>query len=68
MNYLFRCSSHGEFEINQPIMAEHKANCPECHEPAQRIFTGLQHIWAGSVFRPDGSLRQDKDYAPVMRG
>jgi len=63
--YVFSCPEHGRFEVNQPLMAEHKANCPECNKPAQRVFTAPDWIWAGSVFRPDGSLRQDRDYASL---
>ncbi len=63
MQYQFNCEKHGEFEVSQPMMSEHTANCPQCNKPAQRIFSTLQWLWAGSVFRPDGSLRQEEDYA-----
>ena len=65
MLYEFNCREHGEFEVNQPIMAEHKANCLECGQPAQRIYHTLEWIWAGEAYRPDGSKREEKDYAPV---
>lgn len=68
MLYEFKCSEHGTFEINQSILAEHRANCPLCGQPAQRVYSLLQWIWAGNAYRPDGSLREDKDYAEVMRG
>ena len=63
MIYQFKCGKHGEFEVDQPIMAEHKSNCPQCGEPAQRVYSTLKHIWANSAFREDGSYRQDEDYA-----
>ena len=68
MLYEFKCNEHGLFEVEQSINEEHKANCPECGKPAQRIFSRHQWIFAGSIFRKDGSLREDKDYAPVMGG
>ena len=80
MQYQFKCERHGKkpihFEVSQPMMvvtpesttlAEHKANCPECGEPAQRVFSSLNWWWANSVYRPDGSYRQDEDYA-VLKG
>lgn len=39
LTYLFECSEHGRFEVKQPMLDEHKANCPVCGKPAQRIFT-----------------------------
>ncbi len=68
MQYLFRCEQHGDFEISQPITAEHRYTCPECGAECRRIFTTLQWIWAGTRYREDGSRREDKDYAPVMNG
>ena len=38
-NYEYECSRHGRFEESQSMMAEHKANCPECGLMAQRIFS-----------------------------
>ena len=67
MIYQFRCKEHGEFEVNQPMLSEHKTDCPECSEPCQRVYSPLKHIWADSVFRPDGSFREDKDYA-ILKG
>ena len=67
MIYEFKCQKHGLFEVNQPLFSEHKANCPECGLLAQRKYHSLDWVWAHSVFRPDGSYREDKDYAPVMR-
>ncbi len=67
MFYQFRCNEHGEFEVEQPLLAEHKATCPECGKEGQRIFSQLQWKWANSVFRPDGSYRQDDDYA-ILKG
>ncbi len=66
MIYQFRCCK--EFEVSQPIWADHVANCPKCGMEAQRIYTKLGWVWGGSLFRPDGSRREDEDYAPVMGG
>ena len=66
-NYEFKCPEHGIFEVRQPMMAKHEAVCPTCKRPAQRVFSGLQWVWANTAYRPDGSRREDKDYAPVMR-
>ena len=66
MRYQFKCC--GEFEINQPIYEDHRANCPKCGKEARRIFSNLQWIWKGEAYRSDGSKRPDSDYAPVMGG
>ncbi len=67
MIYEFNCDKHGSFEVNQPMLSEHKADCPKCGSPCHRKFSRLEWIWADAAFRKDGSYRQDKDYAPVMR-
>jgi len=63
MKYQFECMEHGLFEVNQPMLAEHTAECPVCRAKAQRKYSVLQWLWANTAFRPDGSYRQDKDYA-----
>lgn len=69
MLYEFKCpKGHGSFEVEQDMLADHKADCPKCQLPAQRIFPRLEVIWSGSIYRPDSSLRQDEDYAEVMGG
>jgi len=68
MFYLFKCNGHGTFEVNQPMLSDHKANCPDCGKQAQRVFSSPQWIWVGSLYREDGSRREEKDYTPVMRG
>lgn len=65
MTYEFRCIRHGLFEVKQPMASEHKATCWECGAPAQRIFSRLEWVWAGSIYRPDGSLREVNDYASL---
>lgn len=66
--YIYRCEQHGEFEVRQRMHEEHKANCPQCGKPAQRVFSSPQWIWKGEAYRPDGTRRPDSDYAPVMKG
>lgn len=68
MRYDFNCREHGIFEVQQPILEEHKADCPQCGEEAQRIYSALEVIWGGSLYRPDGSRREHDDYAQVMGG
>ncbi|KKL27004.1 hypothetical protein LCGC14_2389540 [marine sediment metagenome] len=68
MRYDFNCTDHGIFEVEQPILSNHQADCPSCSEEAQRIYSVLGVIWGGSLYRPDGSRREHDDYAPVMRG
>lgn len=67
MIYEFFCRIHGKFELNQSMMSEHKANCPECNLPMQRVYSIPTWHYGDAWFRPDGSYRQDKDYEPVMR-
>ncbi len=67
MLYQFRCPEHGEIEVNQPMLSEHKAQCPICGIECQRIFSSLQVIWIGEIFRSDGSRRTQDDYA-VLKG
>lgn len=69
MLYDFKCSDcQCEFQVKQPMLTNHKADCPECGKLAQRVYSRLEWVWGNSVYRPDGSLRPDSDYAPVMRG
>ncbi len=67
MLYEFKCQEHGRFTVKQPMLADHVASCQQCGNRAQRIYSLLKVVWAGSVFRSDGSLRQDEDYA-VLKG
>lgn len=56
------------FEKNQPMMAEHKASCPRCGNVTIRQYSLFDWRDGDVAFRRDGSYREDKDYAPVMRG
>jgi len=67
MIYEFNCREHGGFLVEQPMLSEHKAKCPVCEVEGQRQYSTFKVIWAGSAYRPDGSLRQDKDYA-ILKG
>jgi len=58
MIYQFRCSTHGVFEVNQPIYQEHRADCPLCGGPGQRIYLSLPHYWAGEAHNPNGSVQE----------
>ncbi|KKN76440.1 hypothetical protein LCGC14_0369490 [marine sediment metagenome] len=67
MLYEFRCPGHGTFTLKQGILSDHVARCPECDCPAQRIYSPFRWGQGNPVFRPDGSYREDKDYA-VLKG
>ena len=67
MIYQFKCQEHGVFEVEQLMLSQHRAKC-QCGAEGQRIYSTLEWIWVGSAYRPDGSLREDKDYASVMTG
>jgi len=61
MIYEFECPEHGRFEVNQPMMAEHKANCPICGKEAQRIFSSPQWFYdkPRNLFDKQGNYRED---------
>lgn len=60
MIYEFRCSEHGVFEVDQPMMVEHKANCPECDKPTKRVYSPTPHYWDSPkpLFHKDGSYEE----------
>lgn len=69
MIYEFRCINyHGIFEVEQPLMAEHEANCPVCGKPAERIFSPLPHTWKKGDFHEDGSRDLNPDLPHVPEG
>lgn len=59
MIYLFRCPSHGEFEVRQGMEEEHKAVCPECKAQGQRIYTPLGFYFNGLGFWGWGDRLKD---------
>ena len=67
MLYEFLCGHCGKFDVRQSLDSEHKADCPQCGGPGQRIYSSFQWMWANSVFRKDGSYRQDSDY-DILKG
>ncbi len=60
MIYEFRCPTHGTFEVKQPLHAEHKAGCPKCGQPAQRVYNTLNHYWDNPkpLYHKDGSYEE----------
>ena len=59
MIYQFKCRTcNTTFEVDQPIHQEHKADCPLCGGPGQRIYSPLAHYWLGSAHNPDGSVQE----------
>jgi len=66
MIYQFRCRycisiiCNGLFEVEQFIHEEHKANCPECGEPGQRVYNKLGHYYNNpkALFHEDGSYEE----------
>ena len=41
--YTYECLDHGRFEVRQPMLSEHKANCLVCGESAERRVS-VSHI------------------------
>jgi len=67
MLYEFKCSDcNHTFEVKR-LMSDcgEPAVCPECGKEAQRVYSRLDWIWAGELFRPDGSRREQNDYASL---
>lgn len=67
MLYEFNCPEHGNFIKRQDIHDAHVAYCSECGKLANRVFGQHEVIWAGTVYRPDGSRREQDDYA-ILKG
>ena len=61
MTYEFECPEHGRFEVNQPIMVEHKATCPVCGKEAQRRYFMPQWFYdkPRTLFDKRGNYRED---------
>lgn len=67
--YAYECSSHGRFEVRQPMADERKANCPECDKPAEPRISACIFRFAEpfSVYAHDGTLlhrRQTTEKTP----
>ena len=67
MIYIFRCPSHGKFEVKQPIHQTHEAICPICNGPTQRIYTPLPFMFGRSDYHKDGSRDLNPDL-PIVPG
>ncbi len=69
MLYEFKCNDCNRiFEIKRPMSESgDPVKCPVCGVTGQRVFSILQWIWGGSVYRPDGSRREQNDYA-ILKG
>lgn len=57
MQYIFKCSIHGQFEVKQSIHDEHKATCPQCGQAAQRVYTPTPHTWWDGMHPRDDDKR-----------
>jgi len=68
MIYIFKCKEHGTFEVKQEIGEPHVAHCPECWEPAERVYTPLPHTWKKQDFNRDGSRDLNPDLPHVPEG
>jgi hypothetical protein len=62
-----KCSDCGVFEVEQPMMAEHKATCT-CGKPAQRVYIPLMHFWPDCLWNPDGSKQSPDELPSVPSG
>lgn len=60
MIYIFTCKEHGRFEVQQPMDSEHKAECPKCGKPAQRVygFGGFYFDNPKPLYHKDGSYEE----------
>ncbi len=61
MIYQFKClNCEIYFEIEQPMHDQHKANCPKCGVPAQRIYTSPRWYWTNPkpLYHKDGSYEE----------
>ena len=65
MIYVFRCLEHGQFEVSQPMLAEHKANCPNCGQQAERVYLPVTHFWPDVLWHSDGSKQSPDELPPV---
>lgn len=45
MKYLFKCSEHGVFEVEQRMHETHEATCPVCGCEASRVYVPIPHKW-----------------------
>ena len=57
MTYQYSCQAHGTFERREPITAEHRADCPQCQRPAQRVYSLGGWTWDNALFAKDGSYK-----------
>ncbi len=56
------------FEVNQPMMMEHVANCPICNEPAERVWTMPAIYTPWDLWNEDGSRQDDSELPRVYTG
>lgn len=63
MIYVYECHDHDRFEQREPMLQEHRANCPECGVEARRIYTFSGWTIKHELWNPDGS--RDRDYLRV---
>ena len=68
MIYQFRCRAHGKFEVEQGMTEEHKASCPKCNAPAQRVYLPVIHYWPDVLWNKDGSRQSPDDLPHVPSG
>ena len=49
--YEFKCHDcEIHFEVFQRLSDDHEADCPDCHAPAQRVYTPVGVTFNGSGF------------------
>jgi hypothetical protein len=59
---------HYIFEVNQPMLSEHRANCPICGKPAQRVWSAPIHYEPWDLWNKDGSHQSDSTLPTAYRG
>ena len=59
--YDYKCPSCGStFEVEHPMSAHPKVNCPKCGHEAERVFetSGIVFKGSGLQHRPEGQVAQ----------
>ena len=56
--YEFECGEHGKFEVAQPMMATHKAVCPQCGLDGRRLFSAPAMGVSKELIHTDSGIPQ----------
>ncbi len=45
MKYVYKCNKHGEFTVEQPMLATHEESPCWCGVMAPRVWEPTDHVW-----------------------